>query len=77
MCYVLVVDDIDFMEVQGATFFFAALDADLAVTQTITAKPFSSSPIRFTGTATEMTDQALPVEAVFVEIGKDVGYYYE
>ena len=74
--FVLAVDDIDFMEVQGATFFFAALDADLAVTQTITAKPFSSSPIRFTGTATEMTDQALPVEAVFVEIGKDVGYYY-
>ena len=75
--FVLAVDDIDFMEVQGATFFFAALDADLAVTQTITAKPFSSSPIRFTGTATEMTDQALPVEAVFVEIGKDVGYYYD
>ena len=73
--YVLVIDDAEFMEVQGATFFFAALDADLAVTQTVTAKPFSSSPLRFTGTATEMTEQALPVEAVFVEIGKDVGYY--
>lgn len=73
--YVLVIDDAEFMEVQGATFFFAALDADLVVTQTVTAKPFSSSPLRFTGTATEMTEQALPVEAVFVEIGKDVGYY--
>ena len=74
--FVLVVDELDFMEVQGATFFFAALDADLSVTQTITAKPFSSSPIRFKGVATEMSEQALSVPGVFVEIGKDVGYYY-
>ena len=65
------------MEVQGATFFFAALDAGLTVTQTVTAQPFSSSPIRFTGLASEMTEQALPVHGVFVEIGRDVGYYYD
>ena len=75
--YVLIVDDVEFMEVQGATFFFAALDAELVVTQTITAKPFSSSPIRFTGHASEMSEQAAPVYGVFVELGRDVGYYYD
>ena len=74
--FVAFIDDLDFMEVQGATFFFAELDPDLVVTGSTVVKPFSSSPIRFTGIATEMTDQALPVEGVFVEIGKDEGYYY-
>ena len=75
--YVLIVDDVEFMEVQGATFFFAALDAELVVTQTVTAKPFSSSPIRFTGHAHEMSEQSAPVYGVFVELGRDVGYYYD
>lgn len=74
--FVTFIDDLDFMEVQGATFFFAELDPDLTVTGSTVVKPFSSSQIRFTGIATEMTDQALPVEGVFVEIGKDEGYYY-
>ena len=68
---------LDFMALQGATFFFAELNKDGELTgTTFKVEPFSSSSTIFTGVASRNVDNTnQPIQGVFVSVEKvDVGF---
>ena len=63
---------LDFMALQGATFFFAELNKDGELTgTTFKVEPFSSSSTVFTGVASRNVDNTnQPIQGVFVSVEK-------
>ncbi|MEL0338399.1 MAG: carboxypeptidase regulatory-like domain-containing protein, partial [bacterium] len=81
--YVTYIGDIDIIDVQGATFFFAALDEDLTATQSVSVQPYSSSSIRVTGMANKYIDvdgdgylDPVPTQGIFLGVDELDSYYY-
>ena len=81
--YVTYIGDIDIIDVQGATFFFAALDEDLTATQSVSIQPYSSSSIRVTGMANKYIDvdgdgylDPVSTQGIFLGVDELDSYYY-
>ena len=75
--------DLDFLETQGATFFFVEVAGDGAVGDSpIAVQPFSDGDSRFIGTAIMSGTENEPVHGVFVDLQEiientdDYGYTY-
>ena len=78
--YAAHIHDLEFLDTQGATFIFAAMNTDGTVHEEVQVSPFNSSSIRFTGTATSSNDVNEPVHGMFVQMSEimtdDYGNHY-
>ena len=81
--FVGLIDNIDFMTIQGATFLFAEINDEGEPTNSFIVNPFSDANIRFSGQAT-INSSGEPVEGIFVRVEKLVyveddngGSYYD
>ena len=78
--YAAHIHDLEFLDTQGATFIFAAMNTDGTVHEEVQVSPFNSSAIRFTGTATSSNDVNEPVHGMFVQMSEimtdDYGFHY-